>query len=261
MTRQTSPFGLGRRTQRWLPDLTAKMIPLREGLDPLQMLTSASQVAEWQNERLPSDQISIENGGIITQVCARLPHATASREVATAASRRMKQKKQVDAHTNSQIYCPVLRLIFTIVVSLSFSSSVSAGVEFMFSRKNAHQPCPVAYFPPCTLRRRCLSNVTKRYQNERAQCQRWPLMIDPQLQGIRWLRRHEEVATEANERSLHVLQMGEVRYCMHRGFRGLLCHRMVSNSPRQVLFSNPSASSRSPQKCARARQYRGAHSV
>lgn len=111
MTRQTSPFGLGHRTQRWLPDLTAKMIPLREGLDPLQMLTSASQVAEWQNERLPSDQISIENGGIITQVCARLPHATASREVATAASRRMKQKKQVDAHTNSQIYCPVLRLI------------------------------------------------------------------------------------------------------------------------------------------------------
>lgn len=51
------------------------MIPLREGLDPLQMLTSASQVAEWQNERLPSDQISIENGGIITQVPARLPHA------------------------------------------------------------------------------------------------------------------------------------------------------------------------------------------
>lgn len=44
------------------------MIPLREGLDPLQMLTSDSQVAEWQNERLPSDQISVENGGIITQV-------------------------------------------------------------------------------------------------------------------------------------------------------------------------------------------------
>lgn len=36
-------------------------------------------------------------------------------------------------------------------------------------------------------------------------------MIDPQLQGIRWLRRHEEVATEASGRSLHILQMGEVR--------------------------------------------------
>lgn len=35
-------------------------------------------------------------------------------------------------------------------------------------------------------------------------------MIDPQLQGVRWLRRHEEVATEANGRALHVLQMGEV---------------------------------------------------
>eukprot|EP00904_Undaria_pinnatifida_P003150 jgi/Undpi1/12836/HiC_scaffold_7.g02503.m1 len=57
---------------RWLPDLTAKAIPLREGLDPLQMLTSDSKVAEWQNERLPSDQISIENGGIITQ-CQRWP--------------------------------------------------------------------------------------------------------------------------------------------------------------------------------------------
>ncbi|CAM9559024.1 unnamed protein product [Hapterophycus canaliculatus] len=78
------------------------MISLREGIDPLQMLTNDSQVAEWQNERLPSDQISVENGGIITQ------------------------------------------------------------------------------------------------------CQRWPLMIDPQLQGLRWLRRHEEVATEKNGRSLQL---------------------------------------------------------
>ena len=31
--------------QRWLPDLTAKAIPLREGLDPLQMLTSDSKVS------------------------------------------------------------------------------------------------------------------------------------------------------------------------------------------------------------------------
>lgn len=54
--------------RRWLPDLAAKAIPLREGLHPLQMLTNDSQVAEWQNERLPSDQVSVENGGIITQV-------------------------------------------------------------------------------------------------------------------------------------------------------------------------------------------------
>lgn len=31
-----------------------------------------AQVAEWQNEQLPSDQISVENGGIITQ-CQRWP--------------------------------------------------------------------------------------------------------------------------------------------------------------------------------------------
>lgn len=36
-------------------------------MDPLKL-----QVAEWQNEHLPSDQISIENGGIITQ-CQRWP--------------------------------------------------------------------------------------------------------------------------------------------------------------------------------------------
>lgn len=62
---------------RWLPDLTAKMVPLREGLEPLQMLTSDSQVAEWQNERLPSDQISVENGGILTQVWVLKQHGDA----------------------------------------------------------------------------------------------------------------------------------------------------------------------------------------
>lgn len=62
------------------------MIPLREGLDPLQMLTSASQVAEWQNERLPSDQISVENGGIITQVGgAHLPDVGGSKYTPSAA--------------------------------------------------------------------------------------------------------------------------------------------------------------------------------
>ncbi len=51
---------------------------------------------------------------------------------------------------------------------------------------------------------------TNQHGSRPVQCKRWPLMIDPQLQGIRWLRRHEEVATEAADRSLHVLQMGEV---------------------------------------------------
>lgn len=39
-----SPFPLRFLAIRWLPDLTAKAIPLREGLDPLQMLTSDSKV-------------------------------------------------------------------------------------------------------------------------------------------------------------------------------------------------------------------------
>lgn len=45
---------------------------VRNGVDPLEMLSNGSSVAQWMNEGLPADRISIENGCIITS-CARWP--------------------------------------------------------------------------------------------------------------------------------------------------------------------------------------------
>lgn len=56
-----------------LPPSTGKHCQLlRDVLLPVFICGTPTKVAEWQNERLPSDQISIENGGIITQ-CQRWP--------------------------------------------------------------------------------------------------------------------------------------------------------------------------------------------
>ena len=50
----------------WLADLISREIPITEGIDPLQVLTDDSKVANWQNEGLPADRISVENGALIT---------------------------------------------------------------------------------------------------------------------------------------------------------------------------------------------------
>jgi dynein heavy chain len=90
----------------WLPDLISREIPLTEGIDPLHVLTDDATVANWQNEGLPADRISVENGAIITKA------------------------------------------------------------------------------------------------------DRWPLIIDPQLQGIKWIRKHEEMACAAQGTQLVVLSLG-----------------------------------------------------
>lgn len=94
----------------WLQDLVGRDIPLTPNIDPLFVLTNDSQVAGWQNEGLPADRISLENGAIITN------------------------------------------------------------------------------------------------------CNRWPLLIDPQLQGIRWLKSHEEIRTKKADRKLIVLRPGEKKW-------------------------------------------------
>ena len=91
----------------WLQDMIGRDIPLTANVDPLNILTNDSLIAVWQNEGLPSDRISIENGAIISN------------------------------------------------------------------------------------------------------CNRWPLLIDPQLQGIRWLKKHEELRTEKEGRKLVVMKQGE----------------------------------------------------
>ena len=56
----------------WIADLVNRQIPMTAGIEPLDLLTNDSQKAQWQNEGLPADRISIENGAIITN-CNRWP--------------------------------------------------------------------------------------------------------------------------------------------------------------------------------------------
>ena len=41
-------------------------IPLSENSNPLNILTDEAEMAEWQNEKLPSDEVSLQNGAIMT---------------------------------------------------------------------------------------------------------------------------------------------------------------------------------------------------
>ena len=60
-------FRLGLWKDLWLPDLTAKLIPLTPNVDPLMVLASDADFAKWKNEGLAADRASLENGAIITQ--------------------------------------------------------------------------------------------------------------------------------------------------------------------------------------------------
>ncbi|XP_018092353.2 dynein heavy chain 11, axonemal-like [Xenopus laevis] len=58
----------------WMPFLRCQKypIPMTEGLDPISMLTDDATIAKWNNEGLPSDSMSIQNGTILTN-CERWP--------------------------------------------------------------------------------------------------------------------------------------------------------------------------------------------
>ncbi|KAG9349499.1 hypothetical protein JZ751_027944, partial [Albula glossodonta] len=58
----------------WMPFLRSQKIPIpmTEGLDPVCMLTDDATVAKWNNEGLPSDKMSTQNGTILTN-CERWP--------------------------------------------------------------------------------------------------------------------------------------------------------------------------------------------
>ncbi|XP_063285477.1 dynein axonemal heavy chain 11-like [Pelobates fuscus] len=58
----------------WIPFLSSQkfLIPMTEGLDPISMLTDDATIAKWNNEGLPSDTMSIQNGTILTN-CERWP--------------------------------------------------------------------------------------------------------------------------------------------------------------------------------------------
>ena len=47
-------------------------LPMSEAADPLKVLTNDAEIASWNNETLPADKVSIQNGAIVTN-CARWP--------------------------------------------------------------------------------------------------------------------------------------------------------------------------------------------
>merc|ERR1711871_367371 len=70
------PFGASFRSmlwkERWVKDLQSREVQLTASIDPLWVLTSESHAAVWQNQGLPADRISFENGAILTN-CSRWP--------------------------------------------------------------------------------------------------------------------------------------------------------------------------------------------
>ena len=72
-------FRISLMQQTFLPYLKGDVasakggVPMSEkGMNPLSVLTTPSQVAGWNNEQLPADPVSTENGAIVTS-CARWP--------------------------------------------------------------------------------------------------------------------------------------------------------------------------------------------
>lgn len=64
------PFSKKYRTQiideKFLPFFKTNNIPLSPAADPLEILTTAAQKAQWGNQKLPADAVSIENGAILS---------------------------------------------------------------------------------------------------------------------------------------------------------------------------------------------------
>ena len=66
------PFRVHLVENIWLPDLEAREIKTSEGIQPLDMLTNPAGIAALNNEGLPADMISVQNGVIISS-CTRWP--------------------------------------------------------------------------------------------------------------------------------------------------------------------------------------------
>merc|ERR1719313_3130146 len=71
-----SPFSMKLRQElwkeMWTKDLEEKQVPKTDGMDPLKALATEADIANWQNEGLPSDRVSVENAAVVTS-CSRWP--------------------------------------------------------------------------------------------------------------------------------------------------------------------------------------------
>ncbi|XP_022909837.1 dynein beta chain, ciliary-like [Onthophagus taurus] len=70
----TRNYRIRMQDEFWIPFIKKlePAIPMSEGLDPLSLLTSDAQIAQWNNEGLPTDRMSAENATILTN-SARWP--------------------------------------------------------------------------------------------------------------------------------------------------------------------------------------------
>lgn len=70
----TKSFRLELMETYWVQYLNSikDVLPISEGLDPLTLLTDDASIAQWNNEDLPSDRMSVENATILTN-CERWP--------------------------------------------------------------------------------------------------------------------------------------------------------------------------------------------
>merc|ERR1719506_1639968 len=59
-------------TAQWLEDIKQRAIPHTEGIDPIKVLTDEAAIAQWMNEGLPADRISVEKACVVTS-CSRWP--------------------------------------------------------------------------------------------------------------------------------------------------------------------------------------------
>ena len=70
------PFSAGFRNNLWrdiwIPDIETLKIPFTEGVDPIGVLSTPSQQAQWAGEGLPADRVSIENAAVVVS-CSRYP--------------------------------------------------------------------------------------------------------------------------------------------------------------------------------------------
>ena len=57
---------------KWLPSISEMKIQTTEGIEPLKVLTTEAIMAQWKNENLPADPMSLENAAVIIS-CSRWP--------------------------------------------------------------------------------------------------------------------------------------------------------------------------------------------
>jgi dynein heavy chain len=63
-------FDLWRET--WLQDVAQRGLPITQGIDPLNVLANATDIAKWTQQGLQADRVSQENASIVCE-CSRWP--------------------------------------------------------------------------------------------------------------------------------------------------------------------------------------------